>query len=434
MARLAEASYQQLGDAEKRAARRVFLRLAGSGEGNAATRRQVSLGEFDTARDTDAAAVLDRFVSDRLLTRTDDTVEVAHEALLREWPRLREWLAEDAQGRRLHRHLTQAASQWRDNGRRTGDLYRAERLSAAAEWSRDHFAELNTLEREFVAASTQQSQRSVRRLRAGLVAMAALLVLALVGGAVALGQRRSAQHESNVALGRQLGAEAVVEPRLDRAMLLAREAVRLDDSPQTEGSLLSTLLRSPSAVSTFTLPITVRPLSLALAERGRVLVVNDNNGELRLYDTHRRREIGGPSRTPAFRGPMAVAPTRIICSRSRATSPTPPTSTSRIPLASRGCFRLTMAGPRGSRPYRTHSSSTPERTAYMVYAFETAAAPSPPRTSMCGICTVASERGGEASRRDRSAGAELQNGQGRQRMLVLTPTAAVTYALPASGF
>ena len=113
VARLAEASYQQLGDAEQRAARRVFLRLAGSGEGNTATRRQVSLSEFDTARDTDAAAVLDRFVADRLLTRTDDTVEVAHEALLREWPRLREWLAEDAQGRQLHRHLTQAASQWR---------------------------------------------------------------------------------------------------------------------------------------------------------------------------------------------------------------------------------------------------------------------------------------------------------------------------------
>ena len=187
-------------------------------------------------------------------------------------------------------------------------------MSAAAEWSRDHSAELNTLEREFVAASTQQSQRSVRRLRAGLVAMAALLVLALVGGTVARNSRRSAQHEATVALGRQLGAEAVVEPRLDRAMLLAREAVRLDDSPQAEGSLLSTLLRSPSAVSTFTLPITVRPRSLALAERGRVLVVNDNNGELRLYDTHRRRESAVPSRTPAVPGGRWQSPpTRITC-------------------------------------------------------------------------------------------------------------------------
>jgi WD40 repeat protein/class 3 adenylate cyclase len=434
VARLAEASYQQLGDTEQGAARRVFMRLAGSGEGDAVTRRQVSLSEFDTARDTDAAAVLDRFVADRLLTRTDDTVEVAHEALLREWPRLREWLADDAQGRQLHRHLTQSAVQWQGNGRRTGDLYRAERLSAAAEWSRDHSAELNTLEREFVAASTQQSQRSVRRLRAGLVAMAALLVLALVGGAVALVQRQSAQHEATVALGRQLGAEAVVEPRLDRAMLLAREAVRLDDSTQTESSLLSTLLRSPSVVGTFTLPITVRPLSLALAEHGHMLVVNDNNGELRLYDTHRRREIGGPiPDAGGFGGPMAVAPDSDHLL----------TLTSDEPGAAYIDLSHPARKPRllpVDHGWATGFTSIPnpflidprEHTAYMVYAFTT-----PTGSETAPYVDVWNLHSGERTAVVKLPGvtgllsAELQGGPGRERMLVLTPTAAVTYALPS---
>ena len=59
-----------------------------------------------------------------------------------------------------------------------------------------------------MAASREQSQRAVRRLRAGLIAMAVLLLLALVGGVIALVQRRTAQHEATVALAHQLGAEA----------------------------------------------------------------------------------------------------------------------------------------------------------------------------------------------------------------------------------
>ena len=59
--------------------------------------------------------------------------------------------------------------------------------------------------------------------------------------------------EARSALGRQLGAEALGAPRLDVAALLAREAVALDRSPQTEGTLLTTLLRSPAVVATFSL-------------------------------------------------------------------------------------------------------------------------------------------------------------------------------------
>ena len=47
----------------------------------------------------------------------DDRVEVAHEALLREWPRLRDWIDEDAEGRRLHHHLAVAAREWEAGGR-----------------------------------------------------------------------------------------------------------------------------------------------------------------------------------------------------------------------------------------------------------------------------------------------------------------------------
>jgi len=294
VARLAEAAYGELDDDEQAVARAVLLRLAGPGEGAGVVRRRVPLADFDMDSNPAVAAVIEGLTARRLLTVSGGYVEVAHEALLREWPRFQDWLAQDRDGRRLHAHLAESAREWQERGREQGELYRGTRLAAALDWTTQHNLELNELEREFVAASREQSQRSVRRLRIGLVAMAVLLVLALVGGGVALEQRRTAQHEATVALARQLGAEAVSEPRLDRAMLLAHEAVNLDRSPQTEGGLLSTLLRNPSVLGTFTVPFTVRPLGLTLAGGGRVLVASDNNGQLLLFDTATRRQIGPP--------------------------------------------------------------------------------------------------------------------------------------------
>jgi hypothetical protein len=66
---------------------------------------------------------------------TDQEVaEVAHEALIREWPTLRGWLEESRDGLRLHRHLTLAAEGWVRQGRDPGELYRGARLAQALEW------------------------------------------------------------------------------------------------------------------------------------------------------------------------------------------------------------------------------------------------------------------------------------------------------------
>ncbi len=73
----------------------------------------------------------------RLLTFDHDpatrepTVEVAHEALIREWPRLRSWLDDDRDGLRIHRHLTETAATWIASDRDDGELYRGGRLEAA---------------------------------------------------------------------------------------------------------------------------------------------------------------------------------------------------------------------------------------------------------------------------------------------------------------
>ena len=186
VARLAESAYERLDPARRRIARRILLRLAGEGQGDAVVRAP---GPARRVRRDRRGPCSTSSPTRRLLTISEGEVEVAHEALLREWPRLRGWLEEDVQGRRLHHQLRNAAREWDAAGRDPGELYRGARLASALEWATDHHPELNATERAFLADSRTASERSQRRLRAVLAAVAALLVVAVIAGVVALDQR-----------------------------------------------------------------------------------------------------------------------------------------------------------------------------------------------------------------------------------------------------
>ena len=246
VARLAEDAYGRLDEAQRRVARGLLLRLA-HGEEGALVRRRLPVAELE--RIDGAEPVLAALTDARLLTASDGEVEVSHEALLMEWPRYRAWLEEDRVGRRLHAHLTESSREWDAGGRDVGDLYRGARLAAALDWSAQHSDELSPVEREFVGASRGAAGRAARRLRGVLAGVALLLVISLIAGVIALVQKQHATTEARVALAHQLGAQAVIEPQIDLAMLLAREAVNLDRSQQTESTLLTTLLRSPAAIA-----------------------------------------------------------------------------------------------------------------------------------------------------------------------------------------
>jgi DNA-binding SARP family transcriptional activator/WD40 repeat protein len=303
VARLAEDAYNQLSEGERRIARGLMLRLA-SGENGTLARRRVPRGELE--RIPGARLVLAELTDARLLTVSDGEVELSHEALLREWPRYRAWLEEDRIGRRLHAHLTAAARDWDEQGRDAADVYRGGRLAAALEWRAGHEPELNQAERAFLDASRAAAGRAQRRLQMVLAAVAALLLVAVAGGVVALINQQRASSQARVALARQLGAQAVTELPLDRAMLLAREAVSLDRSPQTEGTLLATLQRDPAVIGTFALPVDLAS-QLAVSPDGRTLAVshfringygfadaNVSLGEIRFYDPRTR----APQRAP----------------------------------------------------------------------------------------------------------------------------------------
>ena len=293
VARYAEAAFGSLDDADRKVARRILLRLVEGGDGEAWRRRRVTREELDAEHERRVAKVLAVLVERRLLVADRGTVELVHESLIDHWPRFADWLEEDAHVQRVHTQLAQAASEWHAAGREPGELYRGARLAAALEWA-DASADdagVNRLEREFLEESRAAFARANRRVRALLAVAVALLVAALVAGAVALAARGSAKRQATAAIAQRLGAQALVEPRLDRALLLAREGSDLDDSLATRSNLLAALLRSPAALAVLH-GGGERVLDDALSADGRTLAARGDNGSVAFFDTRTLREVG----------------------------------------------------------------------------------------------------------------------------------------------
>ena len=129
------------------------------------------------------------------------------EALLREWPRLKDWIADDRDGLRRLRHISDAAASWQRLDREEGELYRGARLEQALAWQEEHPEDLSPLEVEFLAAGRrlrdaeqaaeqkrlQERDRQNRRLRIALAVVALALAAAVAGGIFALLQRGHAR-------------------------------------------------------------------------------------------------------------------------------------------------------------------------------------------------------------------------------------------------
>ena len=262
LAQRAEAIHEQGDPAERMAVRHVFGALADPAAQNADLRRRVRIADLG---DDDATAwVLDHFGGARLLVfdhdaaSRDPTVEVAHEALLREWPRLEAWLEADREILRATAVLADAATRWDEGGRRDEDLLRGLRLAQGDRARRGATQRrLRALDLEYLAASHSAAdaaaeaerghQRRVRLLGTGVAA--ALVTAVALGGLALLGQTRAddemraaaaAQDRADLALLQRRATES--SPRV--GLLLALEAERRDPGPESDDVLLAALRRT----------------------------------------------------------------------------------------------------------------------------------------------------------------------------------------------
>jgi basic membrane lipoprotein Med (substrate-binding protein (PBP1-ABC) superfamily)/DNA-binding SARP family transcriptional activator len=209
----AEELYQTFDGGQRAAAKQLFLRLVTINDTGAWSRRRVAASEIvNLAVDTvDLQTVLDGFGRYRLLTFDRDPVtgssivEVAHEALLREWFRLKRWIEEGRDDVLRHALLSTAIAEWTESGRGEGYLLFGQRLSGYEQWAEQSTLTLSTGEAEYLEASIAYRERTKeaeairvaretrldRQARLRLVSLAVatlLLVIVLAGGLiVALG-------------------------------------------------------------------------------------------------------------------------------------------------------------------------------------------------------------------------------------------------------
>ena len=190
----AERCYGGMSDEQQRATRRLLVRLAHR------NRRGWTGRALPLPSDAPTRQMVDILAASRLVTVSDHSVTPAHEALLEHWPRLREWLDENAAAAELLGHLAAATDAWRAAGSPTTELYRGARLQSVLDWRADHPDDLTADEAAFVDASERSAQaelseararadrerRGRRRLRRVAIALVATLVAAVAATTVAV--------------------------------------------------------------------------------------------------------------------------------------------------------------------------------------------------------------------------------------------------------
>ncbi len=173
LANSADTLYDSLMYQEQVELRRILLRMVRPGRGLEVTSNRIRLSDLYTSAPEDkdrTDKVLKKLLAARLVRVTeqqmasDAQVEVAHEALVRNWPTLVDWLADERTHLRDRRRFTDASEQWERRNRDPEALLRGTLLSEAK-----NYGDLTELEREFIRASskaaldTEQEREEIRR-------------------------------------------------------------------------------------------------------------------------------------------------------------------------------------------------------------------------------------------------------------------------------
>jgi WD40 repeat protein len=198
LANYAEEAYKLLSDEDKQITQQVFIQLVRPGEGTEDTRRlasRVEVGENNwnlVKRLADMRLV----VSGRDDITGEENIEMVHEALIREWTTLRQWMETDRRFRSWQERLRAAKRQWEDAGKDDGALLRGVLLAEAEDWQHKRLNELSSEERVFIQLSLalrdrEKNERERRRRRTTLGLTSGFVGAFILAGVAGVGWWRT---------------------------------------------------------------------------------------------------------------------------------------------------------------------------------------------------------------------------------------------------
>ncbi len=325
LARWCDRAFEELEDKLRPVARRVVTALVHLGveaEGVPHSRRRRTIVElWPRPEQADAVReVVQHLAAARLLvtSRQDDgreTVELIHEALLREWGLLRQWLADDQKFLSWRQRIEHQAAGWFSSvshESRDGDeglLLRGRQLTEAEDWTAQRSGELLADVGAFVEASRQLQRRERERDRRRIRRLRALSGILVVLLAVAGWQWRTARQRGELATARQLAGQAAANAdQQPLSLLLSLESLRLHPTDEARATLLQGVLEPRHNVVAL-IGHTSGVYQVALSPDGATIVSASVDQTVRRWDARTGTPIGQPltGHTDAVRG-VAFSP------------------------------------------------------------------------------------------------------------------------------
>jgi WD40 repeat protein len=314
----ADRAYGSLPPAAQAAVRPVFMRLVTTSSDLVVSAGRARRGELLAgASARDVSAVLEAFAAERLVTLTEDEVEISHEVLLTAWDSLAGWLEGDRIDLARYSRLTADARDWDAAGRPASYLYGVGRLAeidaTAAQWASTpgRYPVPGPTADAFLDASRRAARRS-RSVRRGVTAVLSALVLAAGTAAGAASyyaanadqQRSVAQRQHAIALSRQLDTEALTaeatDPVTARQLALAswnvfptQQATSLISSLLTEQQQNGILPVDTSGINVdFSDPNRGGVTGVVFSPDGRLLASADGDNAIKFWDLATGQAVG----------------------------------------------------------------------------------------------------------------------------------------------
>ncbi len=317
LTRYADQVYESLVAADRAKAQYIFVQLVRPGQHTADSKRLSRRAELGEGTWT----LAQRLAESRLVVLDRDasgqeTIELAHETLIRCWERLRSWLEADRAFRIWQERLRAAVHQWRNSGQDEGALLRGAPLNEAESWLVKRNDQLSADEIAFIEVSLALRQRQLmekeqnrlareRTRRSITIGLAVGLMLAIALLTLAAIQWNNARHAQELAeaerdqtqntLAQLLAsqAELLATDQLDLAQLLAVEAFRKHDSPQTRGSLLTVVSHLPQ-IRKFLHGHAGQVRAVAISPNGKILASAGDENIIQLWDLPTGQPLGPP--------------------------------------------------------------------------------------------------------------------------------------------
>lgn len=324
LAKRAEETYDGFDRIHREATRQLMLRLVNLGDGTEDTRRRALQSELRSLKIDNVVMqqVMDAFGRFRLLTFDNDpssrtpTVEVAHEALIRSWGRLREWLNTNRDELRTQARLSQTTQEWINAQRDTSFLVAGARLAQFEPLIESDVLSLSSDEEEFLDASLALRRRNLRRRNAFLTTLVVVSVVAVVAAVLALNLKEQAdqsRHEAELAeavavserdradleavraRSGELAALSLVQKDKspDLALLLSLEAVELMDTAEARNSLL-TALQSEPQLEAYLNGHSDWVRSVVYSPDGHLIASGGRDNTIILWDADTYQKVGQP--------------------------------------------------------------------------------------------------------------------------------------------